>query len=95
VVVLEASLIETAVAAANASFASSGAIEVDSGKYLNLYLSTAVPQNLQTPALVYNPVTHTISLDLPAASAITLITLGASTHPASLDVSEILVKHHV
>ena len=95
VVVLEANLIEAAVTAADATFATSGAIEVDSGKYLNLYTSTSVPQNLQTPALVYNAATHTISLDLPNASAVTLITLGASTHPASLDVSEILVKHHV
>jgi hypothetical protein len=93
-VVLEANLLETAVAAAGAQFGSSGAIEVDSGKYLNLYLSTAVPQNLQAPALVYNATAHTVSLDIPGASAITLITLGSSTHPASLDLSEILIKHH-
>jgi hypothetical protein len=94
VVVLEANLLETAVNAADAQFASSGEIEVDSGKYLNLYSSTDVPRNLQAPALVYNATTHTISLDIPNASPITLITLGANTHPSSLDVSEILVKHH-
>jgi hypothetical protein len=94
IVVLEASVLETAVTAASTQFANSGAIEVDSGKYLNLYLSTAVPQNLQAPALVYNATNHTVSLDIPGASAITLITLGSSTHPASLDISEILIKHH-
>jgi hypothetical protein len=94
VVVLEASLIETAVSAAQVQFASSGMIEIDSGKYLNLYVAGDVPNNLAVPALVYNPAAHTISLDIPNALPVTLITLGAATTPASLDVSEILVKHH-
>ncbi len=93
-VVLEASLIETAVSAAQVQFASSGMIEIDSGKYLNLYVAGDVPNNLAVPALVYNPAAHTISLDIPNALPVTLITLGAATTPASLDLSEILVKHH-
>lgn len=94
VVVLEAGLLETAAAAADAAFAASGAIAVDSGKYINLYTTGSVPQNMQVAALVYDPAAHTISLDLPHTQPITLITLGASTHPATLDASEILVKHH-
>jgi hypothetical protein len=46
------------------------------------------------PALVYDPAHHTISLDIPNSAPVTLITLGASTSPASIDPSEILVKHH-
>ncbi len=92
VVVLDQAALENAVALASASFASSGQIEVDSGKYINLYTAGASLPN--APALVYNPVAHTISLDIPNAAPVTLITLGASTTPASLETSEILIKHH-
>ena len=93
VVVLEAGVLENAVTAAHTVFASSGEIEVAAGEYLNLYTAGSVPV-LSAPALVYDPNAHTVSLDIPGQAAVTLITLGAATHPASLDISEIMVKHH-
>jgi hypothetical protein len=92
VVVLDAAALENAVSIASASFANSGEIQVDAGKYLNLY--TAGAQLPNAPSLVYDPHAHTISLDIPNAAPITLITLGASTSPTSIDPTEILVKHH-
>jgi hypothetical protein len=92
VVVLDATALENAVAGTSAVFASSGQIEVDTGKYINLY--TAGSQLPNAPALVYDPHSHTISLDIPSSAPVTLITLGASTSPSSIDPSEILVKHH-
>jgi hypothetical protein len=93
-VVLDANVLANAVSAASASFAASGAIEVDPGKYLNLYTAGSVPV-LNAPALVYDPSAHTVALDIPGNAPVTLITLGAGTHPASLDISEVLVKHYV
>jgi hypothetical protein len=93
VVVLEAGILENAVSAAHATFASSGQIEVATGEYLNLYTAGSVPM-LTAPALVYDPNAHTVSLDIPGNAPVTLLTLGAATHPATLDVSEVLVKHH-
>ena len=92
VVVLDATALENAVAGTSAIFASSGQIQVDTGKYINLY--TAGSQLPNAPALVYDPHAHTISLDIPSSAPVTLITLGASTSPSSIDPSEILVKHH-
>jgi hypothetical protein len=92
VVVLDQAALENAVSQLSASFASSGQIQVDSGKYINLYTLGAQLPN--APALVYDPAHHTISLDIPNSAPVTLITLGASTSPASIDPSEILVKHH-
>ncbi len=94
VVVLDQAALETAVSQAMGTFASSGEIQVDTGKYINLYTAASNLVLPNAPALVYNPVSHTISLDVPNAQAITLITLGASTSPASLEISEILIKHH-
>ncbi len=94
VVVLDTGLVESAVAAAGGNFASSGAIQVDTGKFVNIYLAGSVPGNLTHAALVYDPSAHTIGLDVPGQPAITLITLGGSTHPASLDPAEILFKTH-
>ncbi len=94
VVVLDASAIEAAVTQASGNFASSGGIEIDTNKYVNLYEANAVPQGLTAPALVYSPTAHTVSLDIPGSAPVTLITLGGSTHPASLDLSEIIIKHH-
>jgi hypothetical protein len=91
VVVLDAGTLENAVAAAHAEFASSGAIEVESGKYLDLYTAGEVPV-LDRPALVYDPSAHTIALDIPGQAPLPLIVLGSSSNPKSLDVSEIMVK---
>jgi hypothetical protein len=93
VVILDAGILQNAVSGAATVFATSGQIEVAAGEYLNLYTAGSVPM-LTSPALVYDPNAHTVSLDIPNHAAITLITLGAATHPATLDVSEILVKHH-
>ena len=92
-VILDAAALEAEVAAAGASFASSGAIQVDTGKAVNLYTAGAVP-NLLQPALVYDPTAHTLSLDIPGQSPIALLSLGSTTHPASLDASEIIFKVH-
>ena len=93
-VVLDASAIEAAVTQASGNFATSGSIQIDTNKYVNLYEANATPQGLTAPALVYNPTAHTVSLDIPGSAPVTLITLGGSTHPASLDLSEIIIKHH-
>ena len=92
VVVLNASTLEGLVSGASSSFSNSGEIQVGAGEYLNLYTAGASLPN--APALVYDPNAHTISLDIPNASPVVLVTLGASTHPASIDPTEILVKHH-
>jgi hypothetical protein len=94
VVVLDASGLEHAVAQAHGSFASSGAIQVGAGEFLNLYTAGSVPQNLAHAALVYDPLAHTVSLEVGGNAPVTLITLGGSAHPASLDVTEILIAHH-
>ena len=92
VVVLDAAALENAVSGADANFANTGQIQVDSGKYISLYTAgTPLPN---APSLVYDPHAHTISLDIPNAAPVTLITLGASTSPAAIDPTEILVKHH-
>jgi hypothetical protein len=92
VVVLDQTALENLVSLAPSSFASIGQIQIDTGKYINLYTAGATLPN--GPALVYDPVAHTISLDMPNAAPVTLITLGASTAPASLQSTEILIKHH-
>ncbi len=92
-IVLDAAALEAEVAAAGASFASSGAIQVDNGKAVNIYTTGTVP-NLLQPALVYDPSAHTLSLDVAGQSPLTLLTLGTTTHPASLDAGEIVFKVH-
>jgi hypothetical protein len=92
VIVLDAPSLVSAVTGAGAHFASAGAIEVGTGQYLNLYLSTqALPA---APALVYNATTHVISLDIPDHSPVALVTLGGTTLPGSLTAAEIFIKHH-
>ncbi len=92
-VILDAASLETAASLANATFSSTGQIQIEPGKFVNLYEAGSVPA-LAHPALVYDPVAHTVSLDLPSGAPVTLITLGGTTHPASLDLSEIVIKHH-
>jgi hypothetical protein len=92
VVVLDQTTLENLVNLTPSSFASTGQIQIDTGKYINLY--TAGAQLPNAPSLVYDPVHHTISLDMPNMAPVTLITLGASTAPASLQSTEILIKHH-
>ncbi len=92
-VMLDAAGLESIAAAAGATFSGSGQIQVDPGRFVNLYEAGSVPA-LTHPALVYDPVAHTVSLDLPGGGAVPLITLGGTTHPSSLDLSEIVIKHH-
>ena len=92
-VVLDAAALEAAANVPGVTFSSSGQFQIDPGRYVNLYEAGSVPA-LSHPALVYDPVAHTISLDLPGGGAVPLITLGGTTHPASLDLSEIVIKHH-
>ncbi len=94
VVVLDAGALENAVATAHGNFAGSGAIQVGAGEFLDLYTAGSVPQNLAHAALVYDPNAHTVTLDIAGHAPVTLITLGGTAHPASLDVQEILIQHH-
>ncbi len=93
-VILDAVALGSLVTAAGATFASNGSIQISPGAFVNLYEAGSVPNQLTNPALVYDPVAHTVSLDLPHAAPVTLITLGSATHPMSLDPSEILSKQH-
>ncbi len=92
-VVLDATGLESIASAAGVTFSSNGQIQIDPGKFVNLYEAGSVPA-LSHPALVYDPVAHTVSLDLPGGGAVPLITLGGTTHPSSLDLTEIVIKHH-
>ncbi len=92
-VFLDANALEAAANVPGVTFSNSGQIQIDPGKFVNLYVAGSVP-TLAHPALVYDPVAHTIALDLPGGGAVPLITLGGTTHPASLDLSEITIKHH-
>jgi hypothetical protein len=78
-----------------ASFASSGGngmVQVATNEYMHLYTLGAQPGSPANPVFVYDPAGHTLSLDV-GNSSIVLVTLGAQTHPASLDPSEIFVTH--
>ncbi len=92
-IVLDDVALEHAASLANATFGSTGAIQVAPGLALNLYEAGSVPAHTQA-ALVYDPVAHTISLEGSAGAPVTLITLGGTAHPASLDAADIIIKHH-
>ena len=84
---------ETAVTVGGGSFASTGAIQIDAGKFVDLYEAGAVPV-LSHAALVYDPTAHTLTLDVPGSAPTLLVTLGGSTHPTSLSAAEIFLKLH-
>ena len=92
VIVLDAPSLVSAVSGVGATFATYGEIQVGTNQYINLYQSSASLPS--APALVYNPSTHVVSLDIPSNAPIALITLGGSTPPGSLTPSEIFIKHH-
>jgi hypothetical protein len=80
-----------------ASFATTGgaaSVQVGTSEYMPLYTAALQPSNPSEPVLVYDPNAHTLSFDLGATSVV-LVTLGAATHPTSLDASEIFVTHFV
>ena len=93
IVVLEQAILTTDAGAA--SFVSSGGagmVQVGVNEYMHLYTAGSQPATPVNPVLVFDPVAHTLSFDV-ASSSVVLVTLGAATHPASLDPSEIFVKH--
>ena len=93
VVVLDSAAVEAAATAAGATLATTGQIQVDSGKFIDVYMAGAVP-TLTHPALVYNQAAHTVALDIPGHAPITLVTLGGTTHPGALTASEFFFKSH-
>jgi hypothetical protein len=91
VVVLDGRRLASAVHDARTDFAPSGAIQVENGKYLDLYTRGNVPV-LQRPALVYDPGEHSIGLAIPGQPTLPLVVLGGRAAPALLDSTEILVR---
>jgi hypothetical protein len=91
VVVLDGRRLANAVHDAHADFAQTGAIEVENGKYLDLYTRGNVP-TLDGPALVYDPGEHSIGLAIPGQPTLPLVVLGGRAAPALLDSTEILVR---
>jgi hypothetical protein len=91
VVVLDGRRLADAVHDAHADFAQSGAIEVEHGKYLDLYTEGHVPA-LERPALVYDPGQHSLGLAIPGQPTLPLVVLGGRAAPALLDSTEILVR---
>jgi hypothetical protein len=78
-----------------ASFSSTGGastVQVGTNEYMQLYTAGSQPASPVNPVLVYDPTAHTLSFDV-ASTSIVLVTLGAQTHPASLDPAEIFVTH--
>jgi hypothetical protein len=91
VVVLDGRRLASAMHEAHVDFAPSGAIEVENGKFLDLYTSGNAPA-LDRPALVYDPGKHSIGLAIPGQPTVALVVLGGSATPARLDSTEILVR---
>jgi hypothetical protein len=56
-----------------------------------LYTAGSVP-GLTAPALVYDPTAHVLYLDTPTNAPVALITLGGTSHPATLSTAEIVIK---
>jgi hypothetical protein len=95
IIALEQTILTNAATTDGATFATSGGVQVGAVGYMNLYTAGSLPASYANPILVYDPTAHTLSFDAPGQSAIVLLTLGTATHPASLDASEIFVKHYV
>jgi hypothetical protein len=93
VVLLEQASLESIVSTDSASFAASGAVHVAGSEYLDIYSAAAAPLHPLSPVLVYDATQHTLSLDVDGHTGVVLVTLGGATTAASLDASEILVKH--
>jgi hypothetical protein len=78
-----------------ANFSSTGGastVQVATNEYMHLYTAGAQPASPANPVLVYDPAAHTLSFDV-ANTSIVLVTLGAQTHPTSLDAAEIFITH--
>ena len=95
IIALEQTILTGAATADGATFATSGQVQVGTNEYMNLYTAGSQPGSPANPILVYDPTAHTLSFDAAGHSDVVLLTLGTATHPASLDPSEIFVKHYV
>ena len=93
IIVLERDILTTQASTNGATFASSGQVQVGVGQYVDLYSVSNAPANPSNPALVYDSSLHTLSLYIDGHSPLVLVTLGSATTPASLDPSEIFVRH--
>ncbi len=93
IIALERAVLTTEAANDGATFAGSGQIQVDTGKFVNLYTAGSAPAHPTSPVLVYDPNAHTVSMAVEGHTPLVLVTLGAATTPASLDPSEILIRH--
>ena len=93
IIALEQTVLTDAATADSATFAGSGSVQVGVGQYVNLYTTANAPVAPANPVLVYDATAHTLSLDITGHAPLVLVTLGSATHPASLDPSEIVVKH--
>ena len=93
IIALEQTVLTDAATADSATFAGSGSVQVGVGQYVNLYTTATAPASPANPVLVYDATAHTLSLDITGHAPLVLVTLGSATHPASLDPSEIVVKH--
>ena len=93
IIALEQTVLTSAATLASATFATSGQVQVDVGKYVNLYTAATVPAHPASPALVYDSGAHTLSLAIDGNAPLVLVTLGTATHPTTLDPAEIIIKH--
>jgi len=95
IIALERTVLTNAATSAGATFAGSGAVQVDVGKYVDIYTSSTAPAHPSSPVLVYDTSSYTLSLSIEGQTALTLVTLGTATHPTSLSASEIYIQHFV
>ena len=93
IIVLERSVLTTQATTDGATFAATGQVQVDTGKYVNLYTTATVPAHPANPVLVYDATQHTLSLSIDGHAPLVLVTLGSATTPAALDPSEIFIRH--
>ena len=93
IIALEQTVITDAATAASATFAGSGSVQVGAGEFIDVYTTANAPTSPPNPYLVYDATAHTLSLDIAGQAPLVLVTLGAATHPTSLDPSEILIQH--
>lgn len=93
IIILDQTILTSDATSDSATFATSGQVQVGTNAFVNLYTAGSQPTSPANPVLVYDPTAHTVSFDAAGHAPIVLLTLGTSTHPGSLDPSEILIKH--
>ncbi len=93
VIAIDQTVITTDAGVAN--FSSTGGARTRAGRHQRihaLYTAGSQPASPANPVLVYDPTAHTLSFDV-ASTSVVLVTLGAETHPTSLDAAEIFITH--